>query len=157
MSKRVCIKACVQDIPGNPLARTSTLGELFCQKVLRRPFRETLDVESYDHSHIPPGFDSPNPVNVWFVFDLDVKGELDKERLDSVPHFVYLASVQNSGELCESFLKYSSFLTKFLHREFIPRDNWKEGAKKRAKMYVWGGRQEQQLVKAMRESACNTE
>ena len=99
MSKRICIKACVQDIPGDPLARSSTSGELFRQSIFQRPFRETSDVKGYDHSHIPPGFDSPNPVKVWFIFDLDVKAELTKEQLKSVPHFVYLASLQNSGKL----------------------------------------------------------
>ncbi|KAH8696975.1 hypothetical protein GQ44DRAFT_718609 [Phaeosphaeriaceae sp. PMI808] len=135
MSMRICIRVCVHDIPGNPLERTSTLGKLFCQKVLQRQFQEALDVKGYDHGHIPPGFNSPNPLKVWFIFDLDVKSKLNKEQLSRVPHSVYLASLQKSGEL-----------------EFIPRNNWKEAAQKRASIYVWGGPEEQRLVEAMREA-----
>lgn len=35
-------------------------------------------------------------------------------------------------------------------RQFIPRENSVEAAKKRARVFCWGGQQEQQIVRQMR-------
>lgn len=96
---RVCIYVKVTDIPGNPLRRTTTVGEEFCNQILGRPFQNQLSLLGYDQDHIPANFDSPNPVSVWFVYDLNVTGELSKEQMDDIPHYVYLASTQRSGKL----------------------------------------------------------
>lgn len=76
---RVCIRVCVTDVPDNPLDRTATLGREFCSKILNRPFQSIPGLSEYDHDHIPPSFDSPNPVSVWFVYDFNVTCELTKE------------------------------------------------------------------------------
>lgn len=132
---RVCIRVCVTDVPGDPLDRTATLGREFCNKILNRPFQPVLGLSGYDHGHIPPSFDSSNPVSVWFVYDLKVMCELNREQLNNIPHYVYLASRERTGEL-----------------EFISRDIWVEKAKKQAKMYTWGGREEQDELREMRNN-----
>jgi len=96
---RVCIRACVTDVPGEPLSRTTTLGQEFCRKMLNRQFRSKPALEGYDHDHIPPSFDSLKPVSVWFVFDLNVTSELTREELSGVPHYVYLASKQRADKM----------------------------------------------------------
>ncbi|KAF2787485.1 hypothetical protein K505DRAFT_190728, partial [Melanomma pulvis-pyrius CBS 109.77] len=132
---RVCIRACVTDVPGNPLERTTTLGQAFCRKILNRQFQSIPDLLGYDHDHIRPSFDSPNPVLVWFVFDLNVTSELSREQLHNIPHFVYIATRQRASEL-----------------EFISRDIWVNKGRELAKMYRWGGREEQEELRAMRKS-----
>lgn len=96
---RVCIRACVTDVLGDPLNRTTTLGQEFCRKILNRQFQSMPALARYDHGHIPPSFDSLKPVSVWFVFDLNVTSELTKGQLNNLPHYVYLASRQRAGEL----------------------------------------------------------
>jgi hypothetical protein len=98
-SARICIRVCVTDVPGDPLDRTATLGQEFCNKILDRPFEPVLKLSGYDHGHIPPSFDSSNPVFTWFIYDLKVVCELDREQLDSIPHYIYLASRERTGEL----------------------------------------------------------
>ncbi|KAF1961586.1 hypothetical protein CC80DRAFT_401842 [Byssothecium circinans] len=132
---RVCIRICVTDVPGDPLDRTATLGRVFCSKILDRPFQPLPGLLGYDHGHIPPSFDSSNPVSAWFIYDLNVTSELGKEQLNDIPHYVFLASQQRTGEL-----------------EFIPREMWIEKARERAKIYTWGGRQEQDELREMRNS-----
>lgn len=132
---RICIYVRVTDIPGDPLARSETLGKLFCDEVLRRPFRPALSPSSYDHGHLLPGFDSDEPVSEWFIYDLNVTCELAKDELVNVPHHVFFASLQGGDEL-----------------RFIPRPNSAEAAQKRARIYYWGGRNEQQIVRQMRGS-----
>ncbi|KAE8389271.1 hypothetical protein BDV23DRAFT_184673 [Aspergillus alliaceus] len=68
---RVIISACVTDIGGNPQRRHNTLGSAFCEEVLHREFRASLQPTGYDHVHIPADFDSVKPVKRWFIFDLN--------------------------------------------------------------------------------------
>lgn len=94
--RRVMVYACVTDIPGNPQRRHNTLGEALCNQVLGREFHAELQPSSYDHVHIPADFDSDQPLKRWFIFDLNVKQQLTTEAVGQLPHFVYLASFQNS-------------------------------------------------------------
>ncbi|KAF5866614.1 hypothetical protein ETB97_010707 [Aspergillus alliaceus] len=87
---RVIISACVTDIGGNPQRRHNTLGSAFCEEVLHREFRASLQPTGYDHVHIPADFDSVKPVKRWFIFDLNVRGELEADEVARVPHSVYL-------------------------------------------------------------------
>lgn len=96
---RVCIRACVTDIPGNPQARAVTLGTLFCEDVLNRSFQRALNTSHYDHCHIPADFDSHESITRWFVYDLDVTCELAKEDIGNIPHRVFLASRQGGDNL----------------------------------------------------------
>ncbi|KAF2003298.1 hypothetical protein P154DRAFT_520250, partial [Amniculicola lignicola CBS 123094] len=132
---RVCIRVCVTDVPGNPLGRTATLGREFCSKILDRPFQPMPELSGYDHQHVPPTFDSPNPVSAWFVYDFNVTRELTKTQLNTIPHYVYLGSRQRTGEL-----------------EFISREMWTDKAREIAKMYTWGGRQEQEELREIRNN-----
>ncbi|GMF67424.1 unnamed protein product [Aspergillus oryzae] len=94
---RVIISACVTDIGGNPQRRHSTLGSAFCEEVLNREFRASLQPTGYDHVHIPADFDSTKPVKRWFIFDLDVRAELGADEVAQIPHQVYLASRQGDN------------------------------------------------------------
>lgn len=89
--QRVIIRAHVQTIPGNPQSRPFTLGELFSQEVFYRPLRTEHSADGFDAVHIPPGFDSPNDVKVWFMFDFGVKRDIDRAELVEIPLHVYLA------------------------------------------------------------------
>lgn len=131
---RVIISACVTDIGGNPQRRHNTLGSAFCEEVLHREFRASLQPSGYDHVHIPADFDSVKPVKRWFIFDLNVRGELEADEVARVPHSVYLGSRQGDKWI------------------FIPRPQWIESAKLRANSYTWGGRLEQKLVAGMKTS-----
>jgi hypothetical protein len=91
---RVIICACVTDIPGNPLARPNTLGNLFCNYVLHRDLNAQLQVSGFDSMHIPLGFNSEHPVEKWFIYDLNVVSTLEKHELLEIPHQVFLASRQ---------------------------------------------------------------
>ncbi|KAB8076362.1 hypothetical protein BDV29DRAFT_170110, partial [Aspergillus leporis] len=131
---RVIISACVTDIGGHPQRRHNTLGTAFCEEVLNREFFATLQPAGYDHVHIPADFDAVKPVKRWFVFDLNVRGELGAADVAQIPHRVYLASRQGD--------KWT----------FIPRPQWVESAKLRANSYTWGGRLEQKIVAGMKNS-----
>ncbi|KAI9785816.1 MAG: hypothetical protein M1816_008208 [Peltula sp. TS41687] len=131
---RIIIRACVTDVPGDPQARFQTLGNLFCEQFLRRPFNPQLQVDSYDHMYIPPGFDSDQSLRRWFIYDFNVTGMLSSEELLVIPHMVFQASRQDDKWI------------------FIPRERWIEEAKKRCSSYVWGGRAEQNMVAEMRRA-----
>jgi hypothetical protein len=92
---RIVIRVRVTDLPGDPYRRDVTLGELFSEKVLGRPMKQTITPDGYDGVVIPPEFNSDKPVNRWFIYDLNVKGEKTKEELLATPHNVYLACKQN--------------------------------------------------------------
>ncbi|GAB1202902.1 hypothetical protein APSETT445_001526 [Aspergillus pseudonomiae] len=94
---RVIISACVTDIGGNPQRRHNTLGSAFCEEVLNREFHAPLQPTGYDHVHIPADFDSAKPVKRWFIFDLNVRGELGADEVAQIPHQVYLASRQGDN------------------------------------------------------------
>ncbi|KAH7016607.1 hypothetical protein B0J12DRAFT_418249 [Macrophomina phaseolina] len=151
---RICIYVRVTDIPGDPLARSDMLGKLFCEEVLRRPFRPALSPSSYDYGHLLPGFDSQEPVSKWFIYDLNVTCELAKDELVNIPHHVFFASLQGGDELrvdeIPSSLHYRLLIV--CNRRFIPRPNSAEAAQKRARIYYWGGRNEQQIARQMRAS-----
>lgn len=91
---RIAVYACVTDIDGCPQRRHVKLGEAFCRDILNRAFNATLHPAGYDHIHIPPDFDSSNPLKRWFILDLDVTQPLSKEDVLQLPHQVYLASHQ---------------------------------------------------------------
>ncbi|TQB67560.1 hypothetical protein MPDQ_005267 [Monascus purpureus] len=131
-SKRVIIKARVTDIDGEPQRRSNTLGEAFCKQVLGREFHAQPQPTGYDHVHIPGEFDSAEPKERWFVFDLNVTGELSKEDVAQIPHQVYLASRRGNTW------------------EFIQRGSWVQKAKKGALRLTWGGKEEQKFVARMR-------
>jgi methylsterol monooxygenase len=63
--------------------------------MLNRAFNPTLHLAGYDHVHIPADFDSQKPLKRWFILDLDVVQQLDKEDVRQLPHQVYIASQQN--------------------------------------------------------------
>ncbi|KAJ5936389.1 hypothetical protein N7454_005024 [Penicillium verhagenii] len=131
-STRVAIYATVTDIEGCPQQRHIQIGEQFC-KYINREFHPLLDPVLYDHVHIPADFDSPKPLRRWFILDLNVTQALDNKDVRKLPHQVYLAT-QRDDKL-----------------DFILRDQWVEKAKERALTYIWGGRQEQDIVENMRK------
>lgn len=96
--ERVIVYACVTNIPGEPQRRYSTLGRILCKQVFGREFQSKLQPPRYDHVHIPGDFDSDQPVKRWFIFDLNVKQQLDTKAVAQLPHSVFLASWQD-GEL----------------------------------------------------------
>ncbi len=90
---RVVIRVRVTDIPGEPLRRYKTLGDIFCNQNLHRPLNAQPHPSGYDGLVILDGFDSEKPVNKWFIYDLNVKSALSRqELLTAVPHQVFLAS-----------------------------------------------------------------
>jgi hypothetical protein len=91
---RVIIRVRVTDIPGDMCRRHTTLGEMFSEKVLFRPIKQNITPDGYDGIVLLPGFDSPNPVKAWFVYDLNVKGKKTQEELLMTTHKVFLASKQ---------------------------------------------------------------
>lgn len=89
---RVIIRVCVTDIPGNPLARFLTLGDIFCKQYFHRPLNSIPNTKVYDGMVILDGFDSGKPVNRWFIYDINVKGPRSRQELVAeVPHRVFLA------------------------------------------------------------------
>ena len=94
-SERVILHVCVTDLPGLPQNRHNFLGTLFCEQVLNRRFNNQLQVSKYDYMHLPPNFDTDQPVRRWFVCDLNVKGRLSKDDVLSLPHRVYNVSRQD--------------------------------------------------------------
>jgi len=92
---RVIIHACVADIPGDINRRPNTLGQIFCSEVLHRDFNKDIKLSGFDSVHIPPDFESVQPIKGWFVCDLNVVSELEKEELPAIPHLVYHASLIN--------------------------------------------------------------
>lgn len=94
---RIIIRARVTDIPGDVCRRPITLGEVFCKEILGRSFNTRPSASRFDAVHIPPGFDSDQPVKRWFILDLNVACNLDKqELLERVIHKVYQASLVNN-------------------------------------------------------------
>ena len=96
-SERIIIYVCVTNISGIPERRHTTLGEVFCDQVLGKKFQPVLDTTSYDFVHIPGDFDSPEPLNRWFILDLHVTSELSQEEVAQIPHCVYKASCPNNN------------------------------------------------------------
>lgn len=91
--RRVIVFARVTDIPGDALARPCTLGNFLCNHELGRDL-DLNGADQFDYVHIPPGFDSENPVNRWFVYDLGVTGPLNETEVSQNLHCVYLCSFQ---------------------------------------------------------------
>lgn len=89
---RAIIRICVTNIPGEICRRPNTLGQIFCTNVLGRNFEHNVELPAYDMVHIPPGFDSEKDVKRWFVCDLNVQCELEREDVEKLPHAVYQAS-----------------------------------------------------------------
>lgn len=90
---RIIIRVCVTDIPGEISRRPDTLGQIFCSEVLHRDFNPDINLSGFDSIHIPPSFESLQPINQWFICDLNVVCELEKEELLAIPHRVYHASL----------------------------------------------------------------
>lgn len=91
ISTRVIIKVCVTDIPGKPLRRHTTLGEIFCREMLDRDFNPQPNQSGYDGVTIPNGFDSDQPVKRWFIYDFNVQTTLNREEVIKLPHRVFFA------------------------------------------------------------------
>jgi hypothetical protein len=92
--KRVLLYVCLTDMPGNPQARHTMLGNAFCRFIIQRDFQQQPEPSGYDHIHIPPDFDSIKPLKRWFILDLGVVETLDETQVSQIPHKVYLASHQ---------------------------------------------------------------
>ena len=88
---RIIIYTCAQ-------RRHVKIGEDFCAAILNREFNPTLHPAGYDRIHIPADFDSQKPLKRWFILDLGVVQQLDKEDVLQLPHQVYLAS-KHDGKL----------------------------------------------------------
>lgn len=91
--RRAIISARVTDILGEPCQRPTSLGDFFCRQVLGRDLLLDIDIAGFDTIHVPSGFDSNRPVRKWFMYDLNVTGEI----LDptSIPYEVYLARLSD--------------------------------------------------------------
>ncbi len=90
---RVIIRVRVTDLPGEPLARPWTLGNIVCDQFLHRPLNHHPHPSGYDGMVVLEGFDSDRPVERWFIYDLNVKCALSREELiATIPHKVFLAS-----------------------------------------------------------------
>jgi hypothetical protein len=91
---RIIIRVRVTDIPGDLCRRPFTLGEILCTEILGRSFNTKPSASKFDSVHIPPGFDSDQPVKRWFIYDLNIACRLEeKELLARIPHYVYQASL----------------------------------------------------------------
>lgn len=90
---RVIIRVCVADLPGEPLTRPWTLGNIFCNQILHRSLNPQPHPSGCDGMYFLEGFDSDKPVQRWFIYDLNVKCALSREDLlATIPHKVFLAS-----------------------------------------------------------------
>ncbi|KAF2254380.1 hypothetical protein BU26DRAFT_514305 [Trematosphaeria pertusa] len=109
---RIIIRARVTDIPGDSCRRPITLGEIFCTKILGRPFNTEVTASKFDAVHIPYGF----------IYDLNVACNLEEqELLARIPHHVYQASLVDNQWI------------------FVKRDAWLPNAKGYCAMFCWGG------------------
>ena len=90
--RRVIIRVCVTDIPGNPQERVYRLGRDFCQQILERSFNNNLHDDCHDAMYFLPYFDSENDVKAWFIYVLNVMGPLRKEEVLTILHEVYYAT-----------------------------------------------------------------
>lgn len=90
---RVLIRIRPRDIPGKVLGRPNSLGRLFCKEVLDRDFQPLINTSGFDFVHVPPRFETELPVAEWFICDLNIVSELQKEDLMKIKHEVYLASL----------------------------------------------------------------
>jgi hypothetical protein len=88
---RIIIRVRLTDIPKDPYRRHITLGELFSETTQFRRIDHSMTPDGYDHVVIPPDCNSEKPVDKWFIYDLNVKGEKTREELLATPHKVYLA------------------------------------------------------------------
>ncbi|RDW64321.1 uncharacterized protein DSM5745_09732 [Aspergillus mulundensis] len=131
-SMRVLVYARVTDIPGLPQKRYLALGDLVARQLLSRNFHASVHPPVYDHVHIPADFDSEQPLERWFIFDLNVRKALPRSELLQLPHLVYFASRQGDKWI------------------FLKRDNSIERAKSKAASFAWGGRLEQKLFAELR-------
>ncbi|KAL4986290.1 hypothetical protein BDW68DRAFT_178907 [Aspergillus falconensis] len=134
-SMRVLVFARVSDIPGHPQARHIALGDLLTGDLLGRKFHAIPRLPVYDHVHIPADFDSSQPLERWFIFDLNVGESLSRIEVTRLPHLVYLASRQGDQWI------------------LIRRDTSVEKAKSKAASFTWGGRSEQKLVTELKEQS----
>jgi len=131
---RVIISVTVTDLPGDPLRRHTTLGELFSNHCLEaRPLSQVVSTSGYDSITVSDGFDSDKPINRWFIYDFNVKDAKSQDELLRVPHQVYRAR------------KYDN------KWKFELQEKWIEAAKTRCKGYVWGGRNEQARLRALKD------
>jgi hypothetical protein len=95
--KQVLIYMCVINVPDNPQACQSTLGKAFCSTVLQEDFWPQPELSGYNHIHIPPDFDSSQPLKRWFILDLNRVERPDKIQVSQIPYKVYFASYQQYG------------------------------------------------------------
>ncbi|QDS68495.1 hypothetical protein FKW77_010862 [Venturia effusa] len=127
---RTIIKACVTDIPGDVLKRPFTLGELFCSKILNRQLNTRIPKADFDAVHIPGGYDSPDPLRRWFIYDLNVVEEMGKDKTWNDTAF-RLPSPCRPGV-------------------FNEREIWADAARNYCAMFTWGGRTEQEMARKLR-------
>lgn len=96
--QRVIVRAHVKSIPGKPLSRPFTLGELFCQKELGRELRTRQDICGFDAVHLLPNFDSENDISGWFIFDIGVNRYVEREELVGMQHRMYYAHFDEKSQ-----------------------------------------------------------
>jgi hypothetical protein len=94
LPRRVAIKVKVTDIEGEPVGRVPTMARIFASAVLKRNFNFDPNARPRDQMHFLPRFDSPNPVEAWFLYDFNYDDRVQQD-LARIPHDVYLASFVN--------------------------------------------------------------
>jgi hypothetical protein len=95
--RRIIMRACVTDIPGDPSARSHRLGCDACSQILGRPLSVKAQTEGFDYVHVLPNFDSKNDVKAWFLYDFNFTGPLDKNQILAIPHEVCHATRQKDS------------------------------------------------------------
>ena len=139
--RRVIIRARLKTIPGNPLSRPFTLGELFSQKLLGRGLRMQQNVHGFDAVHLLPNFDSENDVKGWFLYDFGVDRYMDRAELTQTQHQMYLAHFdERSHDWCISLmLLLQVHALANTNRTFILRELSSKYIQYFSALYKWGG------------------
>jgi hypothetical protein len=63
-AKRIVIRVRATDLLGIPEDRQNTAARIFCEAILRRPFRPELQLTTYDHAHAMPNWDTDKPIPI---------------------------------------------------------------------------------------------
>jgi hypothetical protein len=135
VGKRVVIRIALKSIPGDVLARPFTLGRIYCENELNRPFDAVGDSHQFDDLHIPPGFDSEEDVKRWFIYDFGVEGRVDPSEYTRIPHECYRGCQLEDGSLCVAH-KAEAIATDE-SRKFVPYPHTQEALIKQTKSYRW--------------------
>ena len=98
-SFRALIYIPVLNIPGDPLARSFSLSKLFCASILHRDVNTQNHSVPFDEVHVPAGFDEAKDIKRWFILDVEVKKQVEKDKMDTIDHKCYLGC-KSGDELC---------------------------------------------------------